>query len=80
LPGVTIDEIEISRQNVITIVRGYRRRIITEESDYLVRNERKYGDFEMRFKIPIEYERKWSHVGIENGVLKISYEKDLDEF
>jgi HSP20 family molecular chaperone IbpA len=33
----------------------------------------------MRFKIPTDYDRKWNSIGFENGVLKITYEKDLDE-
>lgn len=45
----------------------------------MVRNERKHGDFEMRFKIPSEYDRKWNYLGFENGVLKLIYEKDVDE-
>lgn len=60
-------------------MKGYRRRIVTEQNDYIVRNERKHGDFDMRFKIPSEYDRKWSYLGLENGVLKIIYEKDVDE-
>lgn len=79
LPGVTIDEIELYRQNVVTIVRGYRRKIVTDDHEYFVRNERKFGDFEMRFKIPPEYERKWNYIGMENGVLRIQYEKDQDD-
>lgn len=59
-------------------MRGVKRKPYTED-EYLVRQERKYGDFEMRFKIPQEYERKWHYFGVENGVLKIEYLKDEDD-
>lgn len=37
------------------------------------------GDFTMTFRIPEEYQRKWSEVHVEHGVLRITYLKDVDE-
>ena len=31
------------------------------------------------FKVPQEYERKWSEVSIEKGVMKITFKPDADE-
>ena len=49
--------------NVTTIVKGTRKKregeIDFEETSY-EKNERKFGDFTITFKIPEEYERKWS--------------------
>jgi HSP20 family molecular chaperone IbpA len=45
----------------------------------LDKNERKYGDFTLTFKIPEIYERKWNSYEVENGVLKIIYDKDIEE-
>ena len=33
----------------------------------------------MTFKIPEEYERKWSCFDLTDGVLKLTYKKDNDE-
>jgi len=35
------------------------------------KQERKYGEFTMTFRIPDIYERKWKDYKIENGVLLI---------
>lgn len=80
VPGIQEDEIEMYRQNVITIVKGNRKRPYPESAvDHVERQERKYGEFTLSFKIPENYERKWSFFGVENGVLKIVYDKDKDD-
>ena len=43
------------------------------------KQERKYGEFTMTFRIPDIYERKWQDYKIENGVLLIQYVKDQDD-
>lgn len=45
----------------------------------LEKNERSYGEFTMIFKIPDNYERKWVDFEVNDGVLKLCYEKDNDE-
>ena len=65
----------------MTIVKG------TRDSDHtapqiatsVTRQERKTGDFTMTFRIPEQYQRKWSSADVENGVLCIRYLKDHDE-
>ena len=41
--------------------------------------ERKYGEFTQTFKIPQEYERKWSQVTVVNGVMRIVFKPDNEE-
>jgi HSP20 family molecular chaperone IbpA len=80
VPGISEDEIEMYRQNVVTIVKGNRKRPYPDQqTDQVERQERKYGEFTLSFKIPENFERKWSYFGVENGVLKIVYEKDKDD-
>ena len=43
------------------------------------RSERQYGDFTLTFAIPQEYERKWTNMTLEKGVLKIVFKPDADE-
>ena len=81
LPGMTRNEIKMSRQNVITIVKGTRDSDHTERqiATSVTRQERKTGDFTMTFRIPEEYNRRWDSATVENGVLCIRYLKDHDE-
>ncbi|CAD8199059.1 unnamed protein product [Paramecium pentaurelia] len=79
LPGVQLEEVEIYRQNVTTIIRGHKKiSLYTNKSTYL-KQERKYGPFDLRFKIPDEYDPKWKYYGMNNGVLGIIYTLDSED-
>lgn len=82
LPGMEREEVTVSRNNVTTIVKGKRNKNQIETS-YAIRdyekNERKFGDFTLTFKIPEEYERKWESIELLDGVLCVKYKKDSDE-
>jgi len=81
VPGMTREDIKLSRTNVVTIVKGAREPDFTERefATTVTRQERKHGDFTMTFRIPEEYQRKWSECTVESGVLCIRYERDHDE-
>ena len=38
-----------------------------------------YGEFTIRFKIPVEYERKWHTFEMNDGILILKYKKDSDD-
>jgi HSP20 family molecular chaperone IbpA len=78
VPGITKDQIVIYRSNVVTVVKGTKERP-AEEPTKTLKNERRYGDFTLTFKIPEIYERKWKEYYLEDGVMKIVYEKDADD-
>lgn len=82
LPGLNMEDIKVFRQNVFTIVKGNRKKKADEmqhtDSDY-EKNERKFGEFTIRLRIPEDYERKWSALEMADGVLTIKYKKDLEE-
>ena len=81
IPGMTREMIKLSRQNVVTIVKGTRPVDHTEHevATAVTRQERKTGDFTMTFRIPEEYNRRWDKATVEDGVLEIRYLKDTDE-
>ena len=81
MPGISLEDIVIYRQNIMTIVKGSKRNPYTDEYEIkkMVKQERKYGDFTLTFKIPEVYERKWKSQLLENGVMIIIYEKDVEE-
>lgn len=78
VPGMSKDDIIIYRQNVITVVKGTKGKPY-EDDKKLDKNERRYGDFTLTFKIPEIYERKWASFEVDKGVLKIAYERDQEE-
>lgn len=79
VPGLTKRDCKLSRQNVVTIIKGGREIPYAEKLVRVEKAERKYGDFTMTFKIPEDYERKWSSCSVENGVLKMVFRADADE-
>jgi HSP20 family molecular chaperone IbpA len=81
IPGLSASDITLSRQNVVTIVQGKRRKPYPDDAEryHVIKNERKYGEFAMSFKIPETYERRWSNFTVESGVLRIDYVKDDDD-
>ena len=80
VPGMTSADVKLSRMNVTTIIKGLRSCPYAELQVIKVeRQERTYGDFTQAFKIPQEYERRWSSVKVENGVLRIVFTCDADE-
>ena len=82
LPGLEMCNIKISRQNICTIVKGNRVKTQEEASNLdgeYEKNERKFGEFTIRFRIPEEYERKWYFLDMKNGILTIKYKKDIEE-
>lgn len=83
LPGIDIKDIQILRNNVTTIVKGKRQRSVEEEGYYdssYEKNERKFGEFTLTFKIPEMYERKWESYDLVDGVQAIIYNKDNDDY
>ena len=78
VPGMTKEDIRLSRQNVTTIVKGMRSQPYLELHK-IERSERTYGDFTLTFAIPQEYERKWASMILEKGVLRIVFKPDADE-
>ena len=49
------------------------------QTDKVLKQERKVGEFTMSFRIPEQYERKWKEYYCNEGVLIIKYDKDSDE-
>ena len=80
VPGMTKEDIKLSRQNVTTIVKGSRSRPYPElQVQKIERSECTYGDFTLTFAIPQEYERRWSSMTLVNGVLRLVFTPDADE-
>lgn len=81
VPGLTKEDISVSRQNVVTVIQGKRKRLYSEttEQHTVVKQERKCGDFTMTFRIPDSFERKWSSYDVKDGVLMLKYDRDVED-
>lgn len=78
---MTKEDLDVYRTNVTTIIKGTRpnKKEALEKGVSLEKNERKFGPFTLSFRIPNNYERKWTQWDVENGVFWIQYKNDNDE-
>ena len=82
IPGMVKEDITIYRRNVVTVVKGVRKRVFLSdkiEDNCFSSSDRKFGEFTLNFKIPNEYERKWSYFEVEEGVMFLKYKRDNDD-
>ena len=81
IPGIKKEDIVLKRRNVVTLVKGVRRKSkISQHFDpkSYDKAERKFGEFNLNFKIPEEFERKWYFFEVKNGTMCIKYKRDMD--
>lgn len=52
MPGIQKDDIELLRQNVTTVIRGKRKSEFKTDANNVVKQERKFGEFLITFRIP----------------------------
>lgn len=83
VPGINKEDITLTRRNVVTLIKGVRKRSkqYCQETDvkFFQKNERKFGEFNLNFRVPDEYERKWSYFNVENGILTLKYKRDIGD-
>ena len=75
LPGFSSSDISLSRENTVTTVQGHIAKS-RPKGDFR-RKERRCGDFVVSIVVPQEYEKRWRSVELQDGVLRLVYEKDL---
>lgn len=82
VPGMAKEDITVYRRNVVTVVKGERKKNFNcedEEDNLYTNSERKFGEFTLNFKIPNEFERKWSLFEVKDGVMYLKYNRDKDD-
>jgi HSP20 family protein len=70
LPGVNLDNIDISVENDVLTLRGERQRDEQEGATYH-RRERRYGSFVRTFRVPFRVDAEQVEATFKNGVLNI---------
>ena len=71
LPGVSIDDIDISVEKDALTVRGNRRPEETGEEATYHRRERRHGDFQRAFRLSFQVDPNKVEAELKNGVLSI---------
>ena len=72
LPGVKVEDIDISVRNDSLTLRGNREREVLGEGESYHRRERRFGSFSRTFQLPFQVESDKVDAKFENGVLNIS--------
>lgn len=80
VPGIAPEKITLKKKNSTTMVQGERVRPVPQDGNITItKQERKFGQFIISFKIPDDYRRKWDRYEVKDGVLMIAYKKEEDE-
>ncbi|MFC2119801.1 Hsp20/alpha crystallin family protein [Bacteroidota bacterium] len=80
LPGVKKEDVKILLENGLLNVSGEKKNEIeTSEEINVLRNERLFGKFERKFKLPEDINPDKITAKFENGLLKISIDKLVPE-
>eukprot|EP00466_Bigelowiella_natans_P016924 jgi/Bigna1/142464/aug1.70_g17172 len=79
IPGMTKSDITLNRQNVISIIKGRRVAPYDPSKVAVLKQERRYGEFTMTYRIPESYERKWKWYDVKDGVLTVVFEADNED-
>jgi HSP20 family protein len=72
LPGVSLEDIEITVEDDTLTLRGDRQRETPEEEATYHRRERRFGSFLRTFSLPFRVDSERVDATLRNGVLSIS--------
>lgn len=71
IPGLSREDVKISVENNVLMVRGEKKQETMGEDETFFRTERSYGTFERSFTLPSHYDADHVRASMENGVLTI---------
>jgi HSP20 family protein len=71
LPGVKVEEIDVSVENELLTLRGGRQPDEPQEGVKYHRRERRFGPFSRTFRLPFRVEPDTVEATFENGVLNV---------
>jgi HSP20 family protein len=75
LPGLKIEEVDLSIENNVVTIRGERKFEKRDESDNYHRVERSYGTFTRSFTLPRNVACDEASADFENGILRVTLPK-----
>ena len=75
LPGMRIEDVEVSIENNVITLRGARKFEKTDEGDNYHRVERSYGTFTRSFTLPRNVSSEEAKAEYTNGILQVTLPK-----
>jgi HSP20 family protein len=75
LPGLDQEDIELSLDNDLLVIRGEKRSETEEKGRYSYRAERRYGAFSRSVRLPAEVKAEKAEAVFKNGVLTVTLPK-----
>jgi HSP20 family protein len=75
LPGMSIDDVDVSIENNMVTIRGERKFEKRDETDNVHRVERSFGSFTRSFVLPRNVAAEGATAAYENGILRVSLPK-----
>jgi HSP20 family protein len=75
VPGVRAEDVKISLENNLLIIRGEKKQHAEEKSERVHRYERTYGTFERAFSLPASVDPDKIAASYANGVLTVTIPK-----
>lgn len=76
LPGVEEDDVDVSLEDDLLIIRGEKRAERTEEKEDYRFSERSFGSFQRALRLPVKVDPDKIRADFSNGVLKVTAPKD----
>jgi len=75
LPGVDVDDVEISVNDGVLTLKGEKRSAREEKGDTYYFSERQYGAFSRSFRLPADADASAIKADMKDGVLTVSIAK-----
>jgi len=75
LPGVKPDDVEVTVQNNLLLVRGEKRSNREEKGQDFYFSEREYGSFQRTFRLPPDADNEKVEANFADGVLEMKISK-----
>lgn len=72
LPGVSEEDVELSVENSLLVIRGEKKTEREEKGDNWYFSERQYGAFSRSFQLPEDADGAKAQATMKDGVLKVS--------
>lgn len=79
LPGVDPDDVEVSVQDGVLVLKGEKRSSREEEGDTYFFSERQYGAFSRSFRLPPDADGDAINADMKDGVLSVSIPKKVEK-
>jgi len=79
LPGVDVEDVEVSVNDGVLTLKGEKRSAHEEKGDTYYFSERQYGAFSRSFRLPPDADASEIKADMKDGVLTVSIAKEVEK-